>query len=305
MGFLNGKYDGARELSLVHQGQPCAPDCIVLHYTATDTVAEARAALDARGESTHFLIGPDGDVHQTRRPDIHAAHTGRSNWKPDFGLDNAASLDRHAVGIGLVNRGFFADRGGGQAFDLDAHGDVRGQRYPLAAVGAASALYDPARRRAWHRFAEAQLAAAARLIAALRDAYGLAELVGHDDIAIGARHDPGPLFPTAAFRQELRLAGALGPPVRIHAPDGATTLRRCPASGGGEVTDLRNGEVVFLRSVTYTQRPAAALRVDREGERYLAGWASVDVGGLNTHAGFLPLRHLSPVPLAAGLALRL
>jgi AmpD protein len=52
-------------------------------------------------------------------------------------------------------------------------------------------------------FAEAQYAALARLTAALRERYPLADVAGHEHIAPGRKTDPGPFFDWGRYRGEL------------------------------------------------------------------------------------------------------
>lgn len=305
MSFSNGKYDQASDLALTHVGQPSAPRLIALHYTVTDNLRGTVSALNARKLSYHFLIEPNGKVHQTRRPDHHAAHAGRSNWKQASGVDNAASLNRDAVSISFINRGFFARIVNGVFFDQDAHGNQIGDSYPAAQVHRTVSAYDPGAPRNWHRYTDAQIAAARRLIPALRDAYGLTELVGHDDIAIDGKSDPGPLFPMAQLRADFGLAGGLGLRSRVASPDGTLTLRRRPSATSAQVAVLRSGDTVHLRAVVYTYARANALLPDAASQRYLTGWASVDVSGQNRHDGFVRMKFLTHTPLTPALAARL
>jgi N-acetylmuramoyl-L-alanine amidase len=305
MSFSNGKYDQASDLALQHVGQPSTPRMIAIHYTVTDDLRAAVNALNGAGLSYHFLIEPDGRVHQTRRPDRHAAHAGRSNWKQSAGVGNGSSLNRDAVSISFINRGFFAKGVNGFFFDQNAHGNQIGGSYPAAEVTRTTSVYDPGAPRNWHKYTEAQIAAVRRLVPALRDAFRLTELVGHDDIAIDGKSDPGPLFPMAALRQEFGLSGGLGLRTAVRSPDGRLTLRRRPSASSAALAELRNGDTLHLRSVVYTFARANALLADSSRQRFLTGWASVDVSGANRHDGYVRMKFLSVNPLTPALAARL
>lgn len=305
MVFVSGAYPNAVSQPLNHVGSASTPTLIAIHYTVTDTVAQAVSALNGRGLSYHFLIAPDGTVHQTRRPDVHAAHAGRSNWKMASGLSNGTSLNRSAVSISFINRGFFARKSATSVFDVDAHNNVINWTYPLSASQTTASVYDPGSLRHWHRYTAEQLAAVHGLVRALRDDYGLTEIVGHDDIAIDGKSDPGPLFPMADWRAEFGMQGGPGMRVRVQSADGTLNVRRRPSAGGALVTTLQNGDTLFIRAAAYTYRTSGALFVDSPDQRYLTGWASVDLDGSNTHAGFVHMKHLSDNPLSAALAARL
>lgn len=305
MSFVNGKYDQARDLPLKHVGQPSTPRMIAIHYTVTDDLRGAVNALNSQTLSYHFLIDPDGKVHQTRRPDLHAGHAGRSNWKQSSGVENGSSLNRAAVSISFVNRGFFARHVNGFFFDQNAHGNQIGDSYPAADVTRTTSAYDPGAPRNWHKYTDAQIAAARRLIPALRDAYNLTELVGHDDIAIDGKSDPGPLFPMEALRQEFGLSGGLGLRTVVRSPDGRLTLRRRPSASSAALAELRNGDALHLRTVVYTFARANALLPDNTRQRFLTGWASVDASGSNRHEGYVRMKFLSATPLTPAFAARL
>lgn len=282
------------------------PRAIALHYTVTDSLQAAINALNGRRLSYNFLIDRDGSVVQTRKPDVHAAHAGRSHWKAEGGVRNTSSLNRSSVAISFVSRGFFQRLENGFAFDADAHDDIIGEQYPANEVERAPSPYDPGWRPLWHKYTDEQVDAAERLIRSLKKEYPtIQELYGHDDISIAGKSDTGPLFPMDDFRVAMDLRGELGFRTEIRSPDGVAELRRGPSTRHKSLGQLRDGDVVHVRAFAYTYRVASALIVDRPKARYLTGWASVDVDGSNTHAGFVHASLFADTPLEDDYAARL
>jgi len=79
----------------------CAPDLVVLHYTA---MADARAALDrlrdpAAAVSAHYLIARDGRVWRLVPEDRRAWHAGAGGW------GGCADVNSRSVGVELDNPG--------------------------------------------------------------------------------------------------------------------------------------------------------------------------------------------------------
>ncbi|MEE3100997.1 MAG: N-acetylmuramoyl-L-alanine amidase, partial [Pseudomonadota bacterium] len=145
------------------RGAP-APNLIVLHYTAMET---AQAALDrlcseAAEVSCHYLIDEAGQVFRLVSEMRRAWHAGVAAWGP---IDDVNS---HSIGIELAQPG--QGEGG----------------------GAAGAGPPPP-------FPEAQIAALERLLAAIRLRWGIpaARVLGHSDVAVGRKIDPGESFPWA------------------------------------------------------------------------------------------------------------
>ena len=98
--------DGLSQRTLKHVGTNQTPKLLVIHYSVTDTVNQAVAALDAAKLGYHILIEKDGKAFQTRPFTQSAAHPGLSNWKAQDGVTLDASVSRGSVGICLMNKGF-------------------------------------------------------------------------------------------------------------------------------------------------------------------------------------------------------
>lgn len=303
MSFTNGKYDQAKEENLDHSGSQFIPKGIAMHYTVSDTLQSAVNALNARKLSYTFLIDRDGAVVQTRKPEVHSAHAGRSHWKIQSDLKNTSSLNRESISISFVSRGYFGNLDNGFAYDTDAHGNIVNDEYPSNEVERAPATYDPGWRPIWHKYTSDQISAAEQLVDALTKEYpSIEEIYGHDDISISGKSDTGPLFPMSRFRKQFDLEGGLGFETTIDSFDGIAELRRGPSSRHNSLGQLHNGDTVFIRAFAYTYKSSNALEVDRSKRRYLTGWASVDIDGSNTHAGFIYSSLLSETPLVSSLS---
>jgi N-acetylmuramoyl-L-alanine amidase len=270
------------------------PTRIVIHYSAGSTLASAIETLRARRLAYNVLIDVDGSYHQARPFNKTAGHAGRSNWKETSGVTNFTSLNESGIGISLINLGQFATFSGGRWF----WGDV-GEEPSIADEDANkhALIYTPARPTHWTPFDPRQIPAAKALVAALVDKYpSIEEIVGHHDIAIDGKSDPGPLFPLEDFRREFGKQGGLGLQATVQSPDNELNLRDRPGTDGRVVRVLHNGDTVHIRSVTYTS--ASRGLVPPSDGRAVTGWASVDIDGSNTHAGFVYMKFLTRTPLA-------
>ncbi len=77
------------------------PSLIILHYTAMESFAAARARLcDPVAEvSAHWLIGETGKAEALVPEAARAWHAGRSHWR------GISDVNSHSIGIELANRG--------------------------------------------------------------------------------------------------------------------------------------------------------------------------------------------------------
>ena len=170
---------------------PGDPDTIVVHYTAT---ASAEAAVQVlsdpeREVSAHVVVGRDGQIVQLVPFNTIAWHAGRSVWAGREGLN------RHALGIEVDNAGQLQEQDGRFLSWL-------GREYPPAE--AVRAVHrNQAAASHWHRFTEVQLRVVEELCAGLIDAYGIHQILGHEEIAPDRKVDPGPAFPLDALRARL------------------------------------------------------------------------------------------------------
>lgn len=168
------------------------PPILVMHFTygaSARSSAEWFRAAENKGSSAHVVIERDGATLQCVPFDVVAWHAGGSSWK------GKTNLNRTSIGIEMANWGYLKRKGDGWASYTGApiadpviavhrNGNPDGSRSPIG----------------WEPYPEAQFAAAVAIARALVAAYGITEIVGHDDIAPDRKWDPGPAFDMARFR---------------------------------------------------------------------------------------------------------
>lgn len=167
------------------------PKYIVMHFTANGSARGALGWLsNPRAKaSAHFVVNPDGAVTQMVNLNEKAWHAGRSSWK---GLNG---LNSHSVGIEMVNwGGLQGTRGGWKSWTGVPIEDSR--------VVEAPHRNNPGQMRGWELYDAAQIEAAADIVGAIADAYGIGarDVIGHDDIAPNRKTDPGPAWDMESFR---------------------------------------------------------------------------------------------------------
>jgi N-acetylmuramoyl-L-alanine amidase len=274
---------------------------IVVHYTAGSTLSGAVQTLRDKGFSYHVLIDTDGEPYQTRPFTVRALHAGRSNWKEASGVTNSTSLNADGIGISLVNIGQYGYFHQGVWFwDFDRGTQTfKPPRVRDEDATKGALPYRPGRPTAWEPYKPSQVKTCREIIKTLVEHYdSFEEIVGHHDIAIDEKPDPGPLIPLEDWRSEFSKKGGLGFRTEVKSPDGELNLRDRPnVSDGRVIKVLRNGDVVHIRAIPYSSRAQLAIIPGNSG-RFLTAWASVDINGSNKHAGFVLMKFLKSTPLA-------
>jgi len=173
------------------------PRFIIIHFT-TGTKMESTISHfknPSAGVSTHLLIGRDGRVVQFLPFDQIAHHCGFSWW------ERQSNLNKYSIGIELDNAGLLSKGAKGWM--------ARKIVIPQENVGRAVhwkqfTPNNPSQFPAWEKFSQAQLDVALNVVKALIRRYpSITEILGHDDVNLLNRYDPGPLFPMKQWRQEL------------------------------------------------------------------------------------------------------
>ncbi|HJS19114.1 MAG TPA: N-acetylmuramoyl-L-alanine amidase [Anaerolineales bacterium] len=166
---------------------------IVMHFTTgtriESTIAHFRNINS--GVSAHLLIARDGRVIQFLPFNAISFHAGFSWWERD------SSLNRYSIGIELDNAGILKQSGAGW---------MR-KGIPIADADVQVLTHRrESKPRGWHTFTEIQLDVAEKIVRALAEHYGgtqKIELLGHDDVNLANRLDPGPAFPMEDIRERV------------------------------------------------------------------------------------------------------
>lgn len=163
------------------------PRFLVFHYTACSFAAARNAFMDgnaANRVSAHLLVDVDGSVTQFVAFNKRAWHAGESFWA---GL---ADINTYSIGIEVVNYGYLQKRADGSFVTADGKVSVAPDQ-----VVEARHKNPLDKHLYWEAYTPAQLETCERLAELLKPSYGLADVVGHDDIAPARKLDPGPAFP--------------------------------------------------------------------------------------------------------------
>lgn len=267
----------ARRSDLPHNpARLIQPRYIVLHYTAGTSLAGSISHLRDERYSYHLLVDRDGAVTQSVPLNVEAKHAGVSNWK---GLN---SLNSHSIGICAANLGPVTRFPNGQ------FGWVTNSRPMLTQeqVDMAQHYNGAIKDEYWEKYPPEQIAAIRELCSTLVKAYpSIIDVIGHDEIAVGRKSDPGPAFPIQDFYDLFpNRKTDTGSIYEVKSP--TLNMRRGPASTFELIGELEQSQRVFVRSVRYRV-------VDDRAKK--TKWASISVNENLTHDGFVHIDFLQRV----------
>ncbi|MBI9069226.1 MAG: N-acetylmuramoyl-L-alanine amidase [Salinivirgaceae bacterium] len=167
------------------------PDTIIIHYTAGRSAeTSARFLQDENVKaSAHIVIGRNGEIYQIVPFNKIAWHAGVSQ----FG--NRKNFNKYAIGIELDNAGVLTKVG-------TEYLSWFGEKYQANDV-----IYAKHRNenspKYWHVYTPKQIEACEQVVKLLITSYGINTILGHEEIAVGRKQDPGPAFPLDKFRTNL------------------------------------------------------------------------------------------------------
>jgi N-acetylmuramoyl-L-alanine amidase len=196
-----------------NHGGALVPRFLVMHYTAGRSADSSAQWLcnPLASASAHLVIGKDGQMVQLVPFNVVAWHAGQSTW--DAGGRHYVGMNQYAIGIELDNPGRVVRQGSGwRSLQL---GMTFGDDEVIEATHK-----NETKPSGWCVYPSVQLDVAFEVASALVQQYGLADVVGHDDIAPGRKSDPGPAFPMENFRSRLFGRSGDGDPngFRVTAP---------------------------------------------------------------------------------------
>ncbi len=239
------------------------PRYLIMHYT---TGTQIQSTINhfrnpGSGVSTHLVIGRDGRIFQMV-PFNHAAyHAGFSFWEGE------SNLNRASIGIELDNAGRLSEVNG-RFFKRDH--EIPSQR-------AIEAKHWKSRIRMHFEDFSAEQIQVARLVArALIEHYDLKDILGHDEVNLKTRYDPGPLFPMAEWRDTF--FQRTGPDIKPNVAraganiyldfegfEGVPPKLRHPLI---KAVQLKEGQIIQIISET---EPYTLIKF-RKGDRPFIGW---------------------------------
>ncbi len=212
------------------------PSIAVIHFTFGSSGRSSanwfKDPANTAKSSAQVVVDRDGSVIQCVDFNVGANHAGASTWQGMNGLNNKS------WGIELANWGYLTQSGSnwrswtGETINnpvLARHKNGRRPEWPNGPIG-------------WEPFSLAQIATAIEVVRAIKDKYGLAQIIGHDDISVGRKWDPGPAFDMQSFREAVfEGAASQGGNVLVVNSAEGLNLRRGPGTEFDVLVELANG----------------------------------------------------------------
>ncbi len=273
--IINHKLLGVTYSDLDKNDGSLTPKYIAAHYTAGISVSGSISHLrDIVKLGYHIIIDRDGAITQCIPFNKIARHAGVSNWK------GISDLNKHSIGICLANRGYVTRFANGSYGWVNTHNTPIGNFLTEDQIvreehfnGAETNLY-------WEKFSIAQMNAFREVCQVLIQTYmGIKDLIGHDEIAMGRKSDPGPAFPfTNIYPLFPDRVNDTGQTFRVQSPDGKLDVRRGMSGNFKLIRQLNNGDKVHIRSEGYKYVGNKAV---------LNGWVSISLEGTMDHIGFV------------------
>jgi len=152
---------------------------IVLHYTASGSLdATVRWFQDPEAKaSAHYVIGRDGTIVRMVPEEKKAYHAGESEW------NGRKDANQFSIGIELVNWGKLEKR------------DDRFFTWPKEYTNPYTGLEPVFLENAWWEpYPDAQIASLEPLIDDIKQRHPINAVVGHRDVSLGRKLDPGPML---------------------------------------------------------------------------------------------------------------
>lgn len=221
--------------TLVDNGKPSA---LVMHYTAGGAASQTVKYFtkSSAGAAAHLVIGRDGEITQMIKFNKIGWHAGKSRWK---GRDH---VNRFSIGIELANYGKLSQTQGGDWVSWS------GQVVPSNRVIVEEHKHFPGNQYGWEIFTPEQMDAAQEAAQAIVSEYDLEpwDLVGHEDVSIHRKIDPGPAFEMDKFRTLVfgRAEDTWNDLKYRVASSSGLNLRTEPAVSGRLIENLTNGTEV-------------------------------------------------------------
>lgn len=188
-------FHGDTEVDFVQSpngGDVLNPSYLIIHYTAgTNAAGAVHWFKDPKAKaSAHLVLDRDGTLAQMMPFNKVAWHAGKSSF------NGLVGLNRHSIGIELVNAGKLHRNGTGKW--VNWAGNVIADDEVIIAKHK-----NEQTESGWHAYSEKQISIVVDLGILLRETYNLDDVLGHDDIAPDRKVDPGPAFPMLSVQSKI------------------------------------------------------------------------------------------------------
>lgn len=253
MKVVNHLLEGVRVVRSPNVSGLMTPTGAIMHYTASFDAAGAIRTLTnpAAKVSAHLVIDTDGTITQLVPFNRVAWHAGPSK------LGGRSGCNNFTIGFEFVNPGFFRIGANGQVMDWTGKTAISQNvlnrfdlslRAPNRKVGGGTFI--------WPGYSKAQIDAGLAALRAIKDAYNITQVAGHEDIDTrGWKTDPGPAFPMALFKAVIhegsdRSDGLQPMTSRFLVNTPRLNVRTAPNTNAPIITTLSGGsEVVVIRDL--------------------------------------------------------
>jgi N-acetylmuramoyl-L-alanine amidase len=166
-------------------------DNIVIHYTAGASAISSVNYLNNPNTpvSAHLLIARNGHIYQMVDFETQAWHAGKSK------IYNKTNLNNCSVGIELENFGLLTHNAGDYYTWF-------GKKVPKEQV---VQLINPQTgfNACWHKYTDIQINITKKVCLLLMNEYRYRRIVGHNEISLSGKIDPGPAFPLEELKTEI------------------------------------------------------------------------------------------------------
>jgi N-acetylmuramoyl-L-alanine amidase len=167
-----------------------ACDYLIIHYTTGTKPSQTINWFTSPNSKAvaHLLVTREGEIIQFVPFNIVAWHAGYSQWADRFGLN------RYSIGIELDNAGrLVRELNSWKRYNVAFSDDqVLKATHKLQLV-----------EMGWEKFPEAQMDALRQVAELLKATYNFIDVLGHDDVSLSGKLDPGPAFNMVEFRNKI------------------------------------------------------------------------------------------------------
>lgn len=186
-------FDTAVNEPVLHTKRKIKPKFVVMHYTAGFSARSAIDAYKARKVSAHLTLDTDGTLYQHVPFNVEAWHAGPSQHM------GYSSLNKHSIGIEIVNAGWFRKSGSNYVRDRIVKPESEMppmEPYAHSRVGSGTFW--------WPSYSDKQLEVLDNITEEIVAQYNILDITSHEQIDTrGWKTDPGPAFPIERYKRLL------------------------------------------------------------------------------------------------------